>query len=355
MFAGNQPGDYHVYPDGRVLISGGHSLNDPEHGFVGEYNLIWFTNTGYLDTTRPHRRCNGTIYDIEPLPDGKFLLSGVFSTYEDQPVGRIIRVFPDGALDTTFHTDIFWGQAVGYHVQPDGKFVAAGRFLFSGEPDTLHLIRLLPDGQLDTSFNNHLRSASAQNGGFYPWVGIYPVSATSWIVFGAFRSINEQPRGGIAVVDTSGQLTTDILSGSGCGTWDDQGLIKGSISGIVPTSNGQHYIWGSYHGYDDGTTNDTEQRMVSRLYGLDVGVQERDRTTFQLYPNPAATQVTVQLKQVPARGELAVRDALGRVLLRQRTISYYTTLALHGASSGVYMVELWDAEGRIATQRLVVE
>ncbi|MEO8588175.1 MAG: delta-60 repeat domain-containing protein [Flavobacteriales bacterium] len=55
-FSSLQGGDCHVYPDGRVLVSGKHTLSDTARGFVGNYNLIWFTNTGYLDTTRVHRR-----------------------------------------------------------------------------------------------------------------------------------------------------------------------------------------------------------------------------------------------------------------------------------------------------------
>ena len=66
-------GDYHIYPDGRVLISGSHWLHDSIRGFEGLYELIWFTNTGYLDTTRIHRNANGPIYAFKELPDGKFI------------------------------------------------------------------------------------------------------------------------------------------------------------------------------------------------------------------------------------------------------------------------------------------
>ena len=48
-------GDYHVFSDGRALISGSHMLSDSIRGFEGNYELIWFTSTGYLDTTRTHR------------------------------------------------------------------------------------------------------------------------------------------------------------------------------------------------------------------------------------------------------------------------------------------------------------
>lgn len=86
-FLSLQGGDYHVYPDGRILMSGAHELDDPVRGFVGLYNLIWFTNTGHLDTTRTHRKGDGVIYEIEETPDGKFLCTGTCTVYEGQPVG----------------------------------------------------------------------------------------------------------------------------------------------------------------------------------------------------------------------------------------------------------------------------
>jgi hypothetical protein len=64
-FSSLQGGDYHVFTDGRVLMSGYHTLDDTARGFVGGYNLIWFTNTGYLDTTRIHRWTDGVVYEIE--------------------------------------------------------------------------------------------------------------------------------------------------------------------------------------------------------------------------------------------------------------------------------------------------
>ncbi len=357
-FTPNQGGDYHVFPDGRVLLSGAHSLNYPQGGFTGTHHLVWFTNTGQLDTTRMHRKANAAIYKIHELADGRFLLSGVFSQYEGTPVGRILRIHPDGGWDSTFHTSIVWGQATGFHELPDGRVLAAGRFLFQNDPDTLHLVRLMPDGQLDLTFNNHLRSSTEQGGGLYPWVGIYPVAPDGHIVFGAFRSIDEQPRGAIALIDTAGNLLDDLFADGGCGTWNDQGLIKGSISGILPDGNGHYFIWGSYHGYDDGTTNDPLQRMVSRLHGLSVGVaplSPGERPGVRAYPNPASTQLTVELEQVPLGAVLLLRDALGREVMREGISGHYHVLRLQGLGSGLYLLELWRDGKRLAAEKVVVQ
>jgi len=109
-FTSLQGGDYHVYSDGRVLMSGAHVLSDSICGFEGLYSLIWFSNEGYLDTTRTHRLCNGVIYAIDEQPDGKFLCTGTMTTYGGQPVGRVFRVEGDGTLDPSFVAEV---QALG--------------------------------------------------------------------------------------------------------------------------------------------------------------------------------------------------------------------------------------------------
>ena len=222
----------------------------------------------------------------------------------------------------------------------------------------MHLIRLLPNGDLDPTFNNYLQSTSSQNGGLAAWSGIYPVHPDRWLVYGAVRTINGLPRGGIAVVDSSGNLLNDVLYGSGYGVWNDQGILKGSIAGVQPTFNGYTYIWGSYHGYDDGTTNDPDQRMISRLYGVDVGVPEVAQPTMELavYPNPATTTITLQLVEVPTGATLQLRDALGREVLQQCVSGHYNSVDVSTLSAGVYMLEVVLSNGqRVSSERVVVE
>ncbi|HRH38164.1 MAG TPA: delta-60 repeat domain-containing protein, partial [Flavobacteriales bacterium] len=146
-FSSLQGGAYHVYPDGRVLMSGKHTLNDVERGFVGNYNLIWFSNQGYLDTTRIHRKGNGTLWNFKELPTGGFIFHCGCSTFNDVPVDLIFRTDSAGVPDTTFHSGVFWGSAAHYLPLPDGRVYVAGRFRRSQAPnDTLLLARFMPDG-----------------------------------------------------------------------------------------------------------------------------------------------------------------------------------------------------------------
>jgi uncharacterized delta-60 repeat protein len=344
-FTSLQGGDYHVYPDGRVLMSGAHMLDDPIRGFQGLYSLIWFSNTGYLDTTRTHRLCNGVIYEIEEQPDGKFLCTGSLTTYEGQPVGWVFRVEEDGTLDQTFNVPLQdLGRANDYHTLPDGRIVVGGFCRFGGVDPVRCLLRLNPDGSLDQSFTllDFEDSSSALE---IPLVNsIFPF-AGGYIVTGTFDRINGQERGGIAMVDLDGNLLPEPFNGMGCGGFQDGVTFRRALAGITPAADGNFYIYGTYHGYDDGTTNDTTQRMVSRLYGLEVGVREEKAMALNVYPNPTSDAFMVRTTQPLVGGVLHLVDAAGRRVQTWNWPSDVVASELHvrGIPAGQYTLAL-DAQ-----------
>lgn len=345
-FTINIGGDYYVYPDGRVLFSGTHTLSDTARGYVGLYNLIWFSNQGYLDTTAHHRACDGHINYIHPLPDGKFLLGGFWSEYDGTPTPNsthLIRVFPDGALDTTFQCPIVQGDPA-YHIRTDdGRHLITGMFRVSGSADTLQIVRLLPDGELDPTFHNHIQLkyayANAQQYTQASIESLYRLNDGRLIITGGFTSVDGQPRGGIALLDSEGQLLEDFFSAAACGVWNDGFIDQAYLWALVSAPDGSFYIHGSYHGYNDGTTNYPGQRMVSRLYGLDVGMQERPAPQPALYPNPAHTTFRVQDAGATPL-DLVLHDALGRPVRQWLKSSPGNDLAVDDLPDGLYFLQL---------------
>ncbi len=59
------------------------------------------------------------------LPDGKIMVGGRFNQYNGQPVGSLVRLNPDGSLDTSFNSNLFAANTnIGpILVQPDGKLI----------------------------------------------------------------------------------------------------------------------------------------------------------------------------------------------------------------------------------------
>lgn len=322
-----QGGDYHVFPDGRVLVSGLHYLLDSIHGYVGLYGLIWFTAQGYLDSTRVHRTANGPIFNLFPLPDGKFLCSGFATSFEGHALyTTVFRVMDDGALDTTFQAP------QGYYVSsraacalPNGKLLIGGDPSYLDNGDTLNLMRLMPNGSLDPAFHKPILRHYNPISGWAPGpivTNITPFGDDKYIITGTFTEVDGHPRGSIALIDTVGNLLDDLFTGEGCGgfQWDATteywGWLK-TIAGITQAYDGSYYIYGAYHGYDDGTTNDTTQRLISRLYGLNVGIHEQVNKVLQplsIVPNPSAGATVLSTGPAMANAELAVHDASGRVV-----------------------------------------
>jgi hypothetical protein len=366
MFSSGQGGDYHLYPDGRVLLTGNHGVNDPVRGHVGPYSLIWFTNTGHYDTTRAPRATNGAIYRIAPLPNGRFYCGGAFTHYEGVPAYGLVRIQADGTLDTSFQTDIVWGQPWALLPMADGGVMVGGDFRFEGGTDTLRLMRFLQDGSLDPDFNtSHTFSSIYTSNLLSMIISITELCPNRYAVAGYFDQVDGESHHGIAMFDSTGALLEDFFPGTGPGVWTYMGATGLTVVGIMPAgdSTGDYWIWGSYHGYDDGTTNDTLQRMVSRLHGLSVGVAEQAAPkpggSLLLRPNPATTWVVFEYRIIEP-----VKDAYIRVTgIDGRELTKLPITAPEGqpvydtrqVSKGAYTVELVNAGKTVEAGKLVVE
>ncbi|MBK9146730.1 MAG: T9SS type A sorting domain-containing protein [Flavobacteriales bacterium] len=359
-FTSLQGGDYHVFPDGRVVMSGNHTLYDSVRGFEGPHNFIWFSNQGYLDTTRTHRTGNGALYDFIELPDGKFI-AGTFGTvYDGRPTSRVQRMHPDGSLDTTFFAGVQWGEAQCFLPAGNDRVYAGGMFGLAANPtDTLHLVRFLPNGDLDPSFNNHLSFELGELDGLGAIVfAMHQLAPDRILLLGKFVSIDGVPHRGLAVVDTSGALI-DLGVGTGCGPYVYQNYTYGGFQGAVPYGTDQLLVFGAYHGYDDGVTNDTLQRFVSRLNigSLYVGEVERPRAcTVLAYPNPTNGELVVELSPTAnTQHVIALLDALGRKVLETNATGARTLLNLTLLDNGTYQLEVRGGDGRAVVQRVVVQ
>lgn len=323
--------DYHVFPDGRMLIVGNFSLHDTLRGFTAmDYGLVWLNNDGSLDTTRIHRRINlfGAIWRIQELPDGKFICGGGGGLFEGDSISDFLfRIHADGSLDTTFHAPwIDYGYVSKIHPVSDGKILVSGVFHIAGDPDTLGLVRLLHNGSLDPTFQNHLDLRCTYAPGFVTSQGfvsdILPFGASTMVITGTFDQIDGQTRGGIAMLDTAGYLLPGYFEGNGCGLWNDPMPIAGigpykHIKGIEPAQDGGYFIYGSYSGYDDGTTNDPTQRFISRLHGLNVGIPENGAATntpLSIAPNPSTGATLFSVGNALAKAELYIHEGSGRLV-----------------------------------------
>ena len=96
---------------------------------------------------------NGQVNALTVQSDGKVLVGGAFTLFNEMPRARIARLNLDGTLDTTFSTsNAANGEVLGLALQPDGKILVGGRFSSIGSFAQNRLARLNADGSVDLSF-----------------------------------------------------------------------------------------------------------------------------------------------------------------------------------------------------------
>lgn len=352
QYVGLQGGDIYARPEGGLLMAGLNRLINAD-GSNSWYGLIGFTNTGAVDSSFTPRDSGGHgIYMLQPLANGQLLAAGPVTQYDGQAVSRVFRIWPDGSLDTTFHSPITTGTSWPRcaHELPDGKLLLGGTFTIGG--DTLYLVRTFPDGTLDPSFNAHLRFRMDEFGPHPAWMAsvndIVPYGPNKFILAGAFFSADHERRGALAMIDTAGNLLDNELAYYGCDSVTGGVATPYSLGGLVGIkllSDGYYYIYGRYTGFDDGTWY-PHQRMMSRLYPANVGVQEHQQDlSIKLSPNPGSDVLHIETDAI-GKIDVRVLDATGRAVLSASGTTGSLELSSVRLLSGVYLVEVNTAEGR---------
>lgn len=184
-----------VQSNGRVLI-GGEFIN---YAGSGAHFFVRLTSTGALDNGFLHGTTAGNhVWTCTLQDDGKILLGGDFDAYNDTARGGIARVFPDGTLDLGFLP----GTGANHEVNaitplPDGRMLVGGKLTYYNNVSRHHLIRIASDGTLDTTFHE---------GPNWQVNGILLTADGRYMPYGGFTQYNGVNQAFIARVDSTGQL-----------------------------------------------------------------------------------------------------------------------------------------------------
>jgi hypothetical protein len=115
----------------------------------GTLDTTLTTGTGFTSSTAVES------FDIQT--DGKYIVGGVFTSYNGTPANRIIRLNSDGTIDGTFNYGTGFSGNVRYlkvlkQGINAGKIIALGDFTaYNGTP-TNRIALLNSDGTINTTF-----------------------------------------------------------------------------------------------------------------------------------------------------------------------------------------------------------
>jgi uncharacterized delta-60 repeat protein len=254
--------------DGKIIIAGGFTQYSGSTA-----NRITRLNTdGTIDSTfNTGTGLNSTPYSIDVQPDGKILALGNFSNYSGSTQGYMTRINTDGTRDTTFNIGsgysfpgtLVKGMKILYSSNDNKIYVTnggGGTISYSGSTPG-NIMRINPNGTLDTTFvttasaNSTLRTAQYnQATGFAGTTspGGYSLitSGSSVIVVGSFNLYkNIRLNSGLMITSTGnisssfnvgadGQVSSGLAFNNVVQTWATQSDGKIIAGGAFTTYSG---------------------------------------------------------------------------------------------------------------------
>lgn len=192
-----------IQPDGKIIAGG----RFQEINFYNAYSISRINTDGAIDVSfNKTTGVNGNIISSAIQADGKIIIGGYFSAVQYESRSHIARLLEDGTIDNTFNPGTGTnGPVYAITLQPDGKVIIAGEFTQYNNQPLAGLIRLNSNGTLDPSFSvgtgadNLIYSLQLQKDG-------------KLIIGGSFSNVNGVARLNIARLNTDGSLDNGFMS-----------------------------------------------------------------------------------------------------------------------------------------------
>jgi uncharacterized delta-60 repeat protein len=116
-----------VQPDGKILIAGAFSSLNGDQNII---NITRVDSTGVVDATfNPGANPGGMIFDIHLDANGKIVVVGSFTTWNNSPANRIVRLNASGSFDSSFNSGDGANSTIDCVTnQVDGKYLIGGTY-----------------------------------------------------------------------------------------------------------------------------------------------------------------------------------------------------------------------------------
>lgn len=208
---------------------------------VSANNIVKLLKTGEIDTSFDYSTgFNNTVRVICIQSDGKILVGGGFTTYKGLTANGIIRLNPNGSIDSSFNSGIQTLNGPVWSIVCDSNdniYVGGGFDSYSGF-SAQRIVKLTPNGSVDQSFN--------LNSGFDNVVNKITVDSSDNLYVGGF------------FISYSGQSANRIIkllnNGKKDITFDNTTGFNGRVNDIKIDVSGKLYVVGSFTTYK-GATN----------------------------------------------------------------------------------------------------
>jgi uncharacterized delta-60 repeat protein len=192
-----------------------------------------------IDASGPTEGSSPTIYCVVEQPDGKILVGGDFYAFNRQSYKSIVRLFPNGKIDTSFHSINPDGPVKSIVLQDDGRIVIGGYFTAISNVPQYKLSRLESNGEIDFSFNI---GTAVDDGGIGYVLDLFIDDDGKIIVAGSFNSFNNIPKKSLVRLNTDGSIDNSFDIGNGPNS--------GVLNCVEQMPDGSFFIGGSFTQFD---------------------------------------------------------------------------------------------------------
>ncbi|KAF2514085.1 T9SS type A sorting domain-containing protein [Flavobacterium zhairuonense] len=367
--------------DGKLILGGTFgTYQDKEYPALirlnsnGTPDTSFNTGSGLYSGTLNHT----TVNSIKVQSDGKILVGGYFTRYHNTVCSNLIRLNPNGSIDTTFKLGTgFDSNVLNIVLQPDGKILVCGYFKKYQGIESKYLIRLNSDGTVDNSFKlpselniGSIITMCLQNDG-----KILIGASGTYTSSGGLIRLNEDGSidSSFNKVDLNGTINSIVIQNdkkiivggyfqNKLARYNSDGIIdqnfnvgtsfQGSapiIKSMVLEPNGQIYVGGWFLGYQD----DNRSAHLIKLKGNEVVLSNEDfikeNKSFSLWPNPVKNTLNINSLN-ESNYSVKIYDLLGRLIYTKENVN--TSIDVSSFTSGLYLIKI-KAENGEASQKFI--
>jgi uncharacterized delta-60 repeat protein len=226
-----------IQSDGKILVGG----NFTEYDNTGANRIIRLNSDGSIDETFVYGSgFNDEVVTIAIQSDGKILVGGAFAQYDGTLSNYIIRLNSDGSVDNTFSVGTGFNSTVlTISIQSDGKILVGGVFTSYKGTGAKNIIRLNSNGSIDNTF--------VYGTGFNVLVRIIQIQSDGKILVGGdFQDYDGIPAYKIIRLNPDGSIDNTFINGSG---------FNSIVNTIQIQSDGKILVGGNFTEYNGTVTN----------------------------------------------------------------------------------------------------
>lgn len=219
-----------IQSNGKIILSGDFQLFNTQ----SKKRIVRLESNGNIDNTfQSGIGVEGPVRASALQSDDKLIIGGLFNSYNTSTIKNLVRLNSNGTVDSTFNTGIGPNNEITeIFIQRDGKIIISGFFSKYNNVSFIGFVRLNSNGSIDTSFalgtgTNLSPECFAQQ------------SNGSLLIGGAFLRYKGVNVSKLFRTDLNGNLDTTFKAGNIAGTVqevltlpNDQVIIAGSFTAI---------------------------------------------------------------------------------------------------------------------------